>query len=115
MPYFLRLSADEEAEPIEFLSLGELAKLCGKSKEAFKKLTERGIMPDANFRTPKALIKRGKKKGQYIKGYRLYSKDFLAPKMVEFMKGVSRGKQITLEQRSELMTMFQQEREHFNL
>jgi len=116
MPYSLRLSNDEKAKPVEFLSLGELADLCGKSKEALKKLTERGILPEANFRSPKSLIKKGHKKGQYIPGYRLYSKEFLAPKIAEFVKSkVSRGKLITLEQRAELMIMFQQEREHFKI
>lgn len=115
MSYFLKLSANEIEQPIEFYSLGELAKLCGKSKEALKKLTERGIMPEANFRTPKSLIRKGKKEGQYIKGYRLYSKEFIAPKIIKFMRGVSRGKQITLEQRSELMSIFQEERDYFKL
>ena len=116
MPYSLRLSANENAKPVEFYSLGELAELCGRSKEALKKLTERGILPEANFRSPKSLIKRGNKKGQYIPGYRLYSKEFLAPKLSEFIrKNISQGKLITIDQRAELMIMFQQEREHFKI
>jgi len=113
MPYFLKLK-EEQIEPIEFLSMGEVADLCKKSKEALKKLTERGILPDANFRSPKVLVKRGDRKGEYIDGYRLYSKDFLVPKLVSFIKkNISRGKQVTLEQRSELINMFKEEREYY--
>lgn len=115
MPYFLKLSESEKEEPIEFVSMGELANICGRSKHTIKKLIERGIMPDANFRTPKALIKRGEKKGEYILGYRLYSKHFLAPKIAKFMEGVSRGKQVTPEQKSELVSIFQSEREYFKI
>lgn len=113
MPYFLKLS--EDTEPIEFLSIGEVAELCNRKKVSLVKLTARGIMPEANFRTPPSQIKRGLRKGQYIKGYRLYSKEFLVPRIVEFMKGVVQGKQITLEQRSELITMFQKEREFYEI
>ena len=112
MPYSLIVKADKD--PVEFISLGELAKLCGKSREAIKKLTERGIMPDANFRSPKVLIRKGEKKGQYIDGYRLYSKTFLVPKLVPFIKSnISRGKLVTLDQRAKLISMFQSERDYF--
>lgn len=111
MPTRMRLKAGGTV--IHFLTMGELADYCGKSKESLKKLTERGIMPEANFRTPKVAIKKGLKKGKLLEGYRLYSRDFLAPKIVEFMKNeVKQGQQITLEQRIKLMNMFQEEREY---
>jgi len=113
MPYHLKLS--EDRDPIEFLSIGELAELCGRKKITLLKLTTRGIMPEANFRTAPNEIKKGLRKGEFVKGYRLYSKEFLVPKIVEFMKGVVQGKQITLEQRSELITMFQNEREYYEI
>lgn len=109
MPYILKIT--KEKPPIEFLSLGELAEICGKSKEALKKLIFRGILPDANFRTPR--IK--SKTGDMIEGYRLYSKDILVPKLSEYIKkNIHRGKLITIEQRSELINLFEEEREYFN-
>lgn len=112
MPYKLRLK--EGGEVYEFLSMGELAELCGKSREALKKLTVRGILPESNFRSPKVLINKGLKKGQYIEGYRLYSKEFLVPKLSEYIrKNFQQGKQITLEQRLELLNMFEEERNYF--
>lgn len=102
-----------EGDSYEFLTMGELAELCGRSRESIKKLTEKGILPEANFRTKSVTIKKGAKTGQQIRGYGLYSKDFLAPMLAEFLKEeISRGKQITIEQKSKLMTMFESEREH---
>lgn len=95
---------------VEFLTLGELANECGKSKDALKSLIDRGIMPDANYRTPATVSKNG----DTIEGYRLYSKEFLVPRLVPYIqKNISRGKLITIEQRSEMLTMFADEREYF--
>jgi hypothetical protein len=109
--------------------------LCNRSTDAFKKLIARGILPDANFRTPKVTIGKGERVGDKIDGYRLYSKEFLAPKLVKFFTDkrmviipstkkkkatrkyiykVSRGKLITLDQKAELLQMFQEERNHFS-
>lgn len=108
MPYTLKISRNKPA--IEFLSLGELAEICGKSKEALKKLILRGILPDANYRSPKIKAK----DGSDIEGYRLYSKDILVPKLSEYIKkNIHRGKLITIEQRSELIILFEEEREYF--
>lgn len=112
MPYFLRVKPDQSAPPIEFLTIGELAGLCGKSKDALKKLTDRGILPDANFRTPRIEIKRGEGLGKTREGYRLYSKDVLIPKLVPYIKkNFKRGILITRDQRLELLNMFREERE----
>ena len=111
MPYLLRLSNNSASEPIEFLTMGEVAKLCGKSTDALKKLTQKGILPDANFRTPKILINRGERQGQYREGYRLYSKEFLVPILAPYIKKhFKQGIQITREQKLELITMFNNER-----
>ena len=105
MSYKLRLP--NKTEPIEFLTIGEVAKLCNKSTDALKKLTQRGILPDANFRTPPIKTKNGEE----TDGYRLYSKDFLVPKLVDFLKNkVSQGVTITHEQQTELYEMFSEER-----
>lgn len=135
MPQLLRISTDINKDPIEFLTLGEIAKLCDRSTEAFKKLIARGILPDANYRTPRVTIGRGEREGTKVAGYRLYSKEFLAPKLVKFFTDrkliiipatknkratrkyvykVSRGKLITIDQRAELLQMFQEERNHFS-
>lgn len=113
MSYRLKLHANDE-EATEFISMSELAKLCNRSKDSLKKLTERGILPESNYRTSKSLITVGAKKGQYIKGHRLYSKNFLAPKIAEFMGGVTQGKKITTEQKMELINMFQAEKDNFS-
>ena len=106
MSYTLRLP--NKAEPVEFLTIGEVAKLCNKSTDALKKLTQRGILPDANFRTPTTYTNDGKE----IEGFRLYSKDYLVPELVDFIKKkVRRGVTITVEQKTELYDMFGRERE----
>ena len=109
MPHLLKITNNKPA--IEFLSLGELAEICGKSKEALKKLILRGILPDANYRTPKI----ASKNGAMIEGYRLYSKDILVPKLSAYIRAnIHRGKLITIEQRSTLINLFEEEREYFN-
>lgn len=110
--YSLRVSSKSDAKPIDFLTMGEVAEMCGKSTDALKKLTQRGIMPDANFRTPKIEIKVGQRQGEFMEGYRLYSKDYLVPKLVPFIKkNFKQGIQITREQRLKLIEMFNEERE----
>ena len=98
---------------VEFLTISEVTKLCGRSKHSFIKLIDRGIMPDANFRTANKKIKRGLNKGNTIKGDRLYSKDFLVPKVVKIFKEIQQGKVITPEQRLELCTAFVDERNYY--
>lgn len=110
MPTKLKLPSQEE--PIEFLKLRELAVLCGRTEQAFKKLIKREIFPECNFR------KKSKKtlpNGNPMLGDKLYSKDFLVPKIVAFMGTVKKGQKITLEQKTELKIMFQEEREYFNI
>lgn len=105
MSYILTLPNKDE--PVEFLTIGEVAKLCNKSTDALKKLTQRGILPDANFRTPPIINKNGVE----TEGYRLYSKEVLVPRLVEFLKTkVSQGVTITHEQQRELYKMFSEER-----
>ena len=109
--YLLKVSSKAGAKPVEFLTMGEVAKLCKKSRDALKKLTDRGILPDANFRTPNILVKSGGRQGQFIEGYRLYSKDILVPKLVPYIKkNIKKGVLITREQRLELIEMFKEER-----
>jgi hypothetical protein len=102
------------APPVEFLTLKELAKACGgRSRYAFEELMDRGIIPDANFRSPSRLIQRGDNMGQEVRGSRLYSKDFLVPKLVTIFKDIAQGKPITPQQRMDIATAFQEEKEFY--
>jgi len=50
-----------------------------------------------------------------IEGYRLYSKNVLAPKLSKYIReNIHRGKLVTIEQRSALIILFEEEREHFS-
>lgn len=109
--YRLRISNKPDSQPIVFLTLGELAKLSGKSRHAIQDLIVRGLLPESNFRTPKIPIKRGERAGGYIDGYRLYSKDYLIPKLAPYLKkNIKRGIPITREQQLQLIEMFKEEK-----
>jgi hypothetical protein len=108
MPYKLRLPNNEQ--PTTFYSLGELAEACGRSKDTFKKMIHGGQMPEANFRTPPSIIKKGENMGEEIKGHRLYSRDFLVPKLKLVFDGVSQGRKMTDEQKMEMYKAFDDER-----
>lgn len=109
--HLLKVSTKPDAPPVEFLTLGELAELCGKSTDTLRKLTKRGILPDANFRTPPTIVKNGADQGKEIEGYRLYSKEYLIPKLVPYIKkNIKQGIMITREQRLDLINMFNEER-----
>ena len=108
------LSLPNSSEPVEFITLGELAKKCGKKKDTLIKLINRNILPDANFRTGGITIKKGDRAGEVMLGHRLYSRDYLTPKLVRYIKkNIKRGSLITIEQESELATLFEDERKHF--
>lgn len=107
------LAGKENKPPIDFFEIEEMADKCKRSKYTFYRLIERGIMPDANFRTPDRVIQRGVKRGKKLKGSRLYSSEFLAPKLISFFKGVKQGRTITHEQREELIKMFLEEKKFY--
>ena len=108
MPYKLRLP--NHPEPTEFLSLGELADFCGRSKDTFKKMIHSGQMPEANFRTQSTTVKKGEKAGDTIRGHRLYSKNIIAPRLKKLFATISQGKKMTDEQKMELLRSFDYER-----
>ena len=96
---------------VEFLTVEETAKKCGRSRHAFLKLIARGILPDANFRTAPKVVKRGDKIGDVIKGYRLYSKDYLVPKLIVLFRSIKQGRAITMGQKKALADAFVYEKQ----
>lgn len=100
----------KEGKPaVEFMTISELAKFCGKrSGPSFRKYTALGILPEANFRT--APNKIGERE---VAGERLYSKDILAPRLQKIFKGVKQGIKITPEQQHEINQAFAYERDYF--
>lgn len=99
MSFQLKLSNEPNAKKIVFVTIGELATLAGRTKESLKKLTDRGILPESNYRTRK--------------GYRLYSKEFLVPRLVPYLKKIKQGVEVTPDQRVDLKVMFTEERSHY--
>lgn len=112
----VKLKIGASSELVEFITLGELAELSGKSKYSLLKLIERGIMPDANFRTPDKQVKHSADPNRVIRGNRLYSSEVIVPSLSAYLRdNIMQGKKITYEQQVELMNIFQLEREHFKL
>tara|TARA_Y100000034_G_scaffold29728_1_gene36173 strand:+ start:49882 stop:50223 length:342 start_codon:yes stop_codon:yes gene_type:complete len=112
MPKYL--SFPNREEPVEFLTLKELATECGRSREGLKKMIKRGILPEANFRTPSRVISRGENEGERMLGYRLYSSEVLVPRLANFIKNeIKQGVRITSEQKCELLMMFNEELDYF--
>ena len=112
----IKLKVGASFESVEFITLGELAELSGKSKHSLLKLIERGIMPDANFRTPDKQVKHSPNPDRVIRGNRLYSLEVIVPTLSSYLRdNITQGKKITYEQQVELMDIFQKEREHFKL
>lgn len=100
-----------ENKKVKFYRISEMAALCGRTNKAFYKLIDRGIMPDANFRTPNRIIEKGHLRGSEMLGERLYSVDYLAPKLIEIFKTVKQGRTITIETKQALWEAFSYERE----
>lgn len=112
MPKTLALDTEQGELEFEFHTLTELAEECGRSKVAFFKLMERGIIPDANIRGPRREIKRGSRMGEHLAGPRYYTSYFIVPKLVEIFAGITGGRKITDEQRLAIKEAFEQEREY---
>lgn len=109
----LYMSDKDDKPKVAFLTIDETARLCGRGRAAFIKLIYRGLMPDANYRTKSKVMQKGEKRGEKIPGTRIYSKDFLVPKLVSIFKGISQGKSISMEQRKALSDAFIAEKNYF--
>ncbi len=70
-------------------------------------------MPDANYRTQTKAVNRGERVGDTVQGARLYSKDFIVPKLVEIFKGIRQGSQITQDQKVAFTVAFFQESDYY--
>ena len=111
--YKLKISGKEEKPRVEFLTIGELSELCGRTTYALRKLVQKGILPDANFRLPEGTNKYNIAVGKEPGGIRLYSKEILVPRIVKVFKGIKRGKAITIDQKKELLQAFMYEKFYF--
>lgn len=98
---------------VDVYTLSEIAEMSGKSSHALRKLMERNKMPEANFRGRASTIKSGKREGETIPGSRLYT-EVIVPELVEWLKGVTRGKTITPTQETVVITLFQSEKERIS-
>ncbi len=98
--------------PVQFYTISEMAAKCGRSKHAFTKLIDRGILPDANIRSAPTVISKGDKAGTEVPGTRLYSVEYLAPGLIAFFKTVTQGKTISHDQKNEVIKLFQAEKKH---
>lgn len=114
MSVFLNMPGKGEKGPVEFLTIKEMAALCGnRGTHSFMKLIKRGLMPDANYRTEGTVIGTGERVGTEVQGARLYSKNYLAPKLIEIFKTVYQGKKLTMDQRQKLAEAFTSEKKYF--
>lgn len=100
--------------PVSFYTIEEMASLCGRTRHAFLKLVQRGLLPDANYRSPSKVIKAGDNRGGKVEGDRLYSVEVLAPLLIEIFRGIKRGRQITIQQRARLIEAFEKEKKYYS-
>jgi hypothetical protein len=100
---------------VDFLTIGELGKLCERSKHQMYKYISQGTLPDANFRKPAKVITKGEKKGEKIAGERLFSKDFLAPRIQAIFKEakIKRGFTVSVEVKQKFYEAFAEEKEYY--
>ena len=99
----------------EFVTLGELAKMSGKTTDSMKKLIKRGLIPDSNLRTPPKKITYGERIGELIEGDRIYSLNILVPVLVPLLKSITQGKRITIEHKVKIYDAFEMERIKLNI
>jgi hypothetical protein len=85
----------------QVLTISEFAKVIGRSVETVRKMEDRGIMPQSNYRMPP--YKDGRQ------GPRVYTLD-LALSIKSVMEEVSQGREITLEQRAKIASAFENEK-----
>lgn len=85
---------------VEFQTLSELAKACGKSVGTFRKYEKSGIIPPANFRLPVE---------GFTEGHRIYS-TWLVNKVSAIVKEqVVNGVKISFETKVAIQKLFKEE------
>ncbi len=87
----------------QVVTISEFAKIIGRSVETVRKMEDRGIFPQSNYRMPP--YKDGRQ------GPRVYTLQ-LALEIKEVMAEVSQGREITADQRNKISASF--EKEKFN-
>lgn len=94
---------------VKFYTIAEVAKAAGKTGAALRKLMERGLLPEANYRSSSVEIKTGERSGEKMKGSRLYS-EAIYPELVEWLKSVKQGSKISPEMELSIRRLFESER-----
>lgn len=90
---------------VTFYTISEVAKAAGKTPAAIRKLIERGILPEANFRS-KSNVERD---GVPVPGTRLYSAA-IYDDLIAWLKSVKRGSKINDDMLHTVVLLFDQER-----
>ena len=99
----------------DFITLGELAKLSGKTSDALKKLMKRGLLPDSNLRTPPSKVTSGERIGETIEGNRIYTVNIIVPILVPLLKQITQGKKIEKKLQLEIYEAFEIERQKLKI
>lgn len=107
----IALRVPGNSEPVEFIGVKELATLCGKTSAALIKMTQKGLIPDANFRSPEVVVRKGLYAGSTLKGNRLYSLKVLAPVIVPLISSIKWGVTTPTETKLALIEAFKMEKE----
>ena len=97
-----------QGNPVECVSLSEIAKLSGKRSATLRKWEQCGWIPKANFRTQPIPLKSGKKRV----GYRLYTKE-IAIQMAVVIQRVEKGVKIPNEVIRKLHELSKTERQKY--
>ena len=99
-----------DGKVVTFYTISEVAKASGKEGCTIRKLIERGLLPEANFRSTKTVIRVGNRAGESIPGVRLYS-EAIYEDLTRWLRSVRKGSKITPEMSLEVTRLFKSERE----
>lgn len=77
-----------------FYTIADLAKHSGKSASTIRKMIERKLLPESNYRLPKTTIQKGDRAGEEVLGARIYSSAVFTD-IVKWLKKVKRGKKVS--------------------
>lgn len=98
-----------QGKVVTFYTIAEVAKASSKSTHALRKLMERGLLPEANFRSQGIQIHTGARAGEQIMGARLYSEAIFGD-LVRWLKSIKQGRKITPEMEGVIRALFASER-----
>lgn len=106
-----RYNYEVNGKEVECITILGLAQMSNRSAIAIRKMIEKGILPEANFRGTPVLFSRGVNAGVTFKGQRLYSME-LAHDLSKYIKSnLRRGSKVTDRQKLNIQKIFEIERE----